>query len=193
MSASNQRDIAECMVDVIRVGFIDHVSIGCVASDVVLYVSLTVIIGVVLLRFVMAVVFGWFISWKIGAYKKETYEQRRARAREIEDWTDDIYRPAPARYRPNVKAQKKSMLPKTSRFTKGDANVKASVGSSGASIGRPESKYGEFRKSASFGAKSMLGFPMRNSPPGSPNGGGKGSRSSTSLAGSTYNVGRRCS
>ena len=32
----------------------------------------------------------------------------------IEDWTHDIYRPAPAGFRPNVK---KSLLPTTSRFT----------------------------------------------------------------------------
>lgn len=185
MAASNQRAIAECMVDVIRVGFIDQVSIGCVASDVVLYVSLTVIIGVVVLRFVMAVIFGWFLSWKIGAYKKETYEQRRARAREIEDWTDDIYRPAPARYRPNVKAQKKSMLPKTSRFTK---DLKSPSSGPGSANSRPESKYGEFRKSGSFGGKSMLGPGMRNSPPGSPVGGTRASKSTTSLPGSTYNV-----
>lgn len=187
MAASNQRPLAACMLDIIRVGYIDSTTIGCVASDVVLYVSLTVIIGVVMLRFVMAVIFGWFLSWKIGAYKKETYEQRQARALEIEEWTADIYRPAPARYRPNVKNQKKSMLPKTSRFSKGDMLKGATTGPAV----RPDSKYGDFRKAGPpslYGGKGMLGAGMRNSPPGSP-GGGSASRSSSSLRGS-YSVRR---
>ncbi len=33
-------------------------------------------------------------------FSNETYEQRRQRAAEVEEWTDDIYRPAPSRYRP---------------------------------------------------------------------------------------------
>jgi chitin synthase len=190
MASSGQRDIADCMVDVLRVGFVTNASVGCITSSIVLYVSLTVIIGVVVIRFIMAVLFGWFLSWRIGTYKDETYQQRRDRAREIEDWTDDIYRPAPARYRPNVKAQKKSMLPKTSRFTKGgDGTGSApSLGATGST--RPESKYGEYRKSGNFGSKSMLGPGMKNSPPGSPMGGYKTSRSSASLPGSTYNVSR---
>jgi chitin synthase len=178
MVSSNRRAIAECLIDTIRVGFVDSTTIGCVASDIVLYVSLVVIIGVVVLRFFMAVIFGWFLSWKIGKFPNETYEERRARAAEIENWTDDIYRPAPARYRPNVKAQKKSMLPKTSRFSKGDL-LKAAAAGGGGTSGRQDNKYGDYRK-------STLGFGMRNSPPGSP--GGTASRSSTSLPASSYNV-----
>lgn len=184
MMAASQRDVAECLVDVIRVGFIDSITFGCVASDVVLYVSLVVIIGVVVLRFFMAVLFGWFLSWKIGKFPEETYEQRRARAHEIENWTDDIYRPAPARYRPNVpkptpganaRTQKKSVLPTTSRFSKADL-LKAGAGAGGATGA------GEFSR------KGMLGAGMRNSPPDSP--GGRASRSSTSLPMSSYTV--RC-
>ncbi|GAA5911142.1 hypothetical protein JCM6882_006586 [Rhodosporidiobolus microsporus] len=192
MMASKQRDVAECLVDVIRVGFIDSVTFGCVASDVVLYVSLVVIIGVVVIRFFMAVLFGWFLSWKIGKFPDETYEQRRARAAEIENWTDDIYRPAPARYRPSVPrnqqqqykgagggggagAKKANLLPTTSRFSKADL-LKA--GAETGSLGNPG---GEVSR------KGILGAGMRNSPPGSPGSpGGMGgvprsSRSSTSL------------
>ncbi|BGP38745.1 Chitin synthase, class 3 [Rhodotorula kratochvilovae] len=185
MVNSGQRDVAECLVDVIRVGFIDSVTFGCVASDVVLYVSLVVIIGVVVLRFFMAVLFGWFVSWKIGKFPEETYEQRRARAAEIENWTDDIYRPAPARYRPSVpksqqggaggaKPYKKSVLPTTSRFSKSDL---LKVG--GAS---PTTSDGGYSRT-----KGMRGAGMRNSPPGSP-GSPRASRSSTSLPMSSYTL-----
>ncbi|GAA5906720.1 hypothetical protein JCM8208_006367 [Rhodotorula glutinis] len=191
MVNSGQRDVAECLVDTIRVGFVDSVTFGCVASDVVLYVSLVVIIGVVLLRFLMAVMFGWFLSWKIGKFPDETYEQRRARAAEIENWTDDIYRPAPARYRPSVpksqqggagagaggpnKLQKKSVLPTTSRYSKTDL-LKAG-GASGGGKGAD----------GSLSRKGMLGAGMRNSPPGSP-GTPRASRSSTSLPMSSFTL-----
>lgn len=173
MMSSDQRKVAECLAQTVRVGFVDSVTIGCVASDIVLYVSLVVIIGVVSIRFFMAVLFGWFLSWKIGKYPHETYEQRRARANEIEEWTDDIYRPAPARYRPNAKLQKKSMLPKTSRFSK------AELLSPGGQSGTTSPTYRKNRDPSLSGSKSMLGMGMRNSPPDSP--GGFASRSSTSL------------
>ncbi|GAA5947879.1 hypothetical protein JCM3765_001125 [Sporobolomyces pararoseus] len=178
MLNSKQRDVAECMVDVLRVGFIDSVSFGCVASDVVLYVSLVVIIGVVVIRFFMAVLFGWFLSWKIGKFPEETYEERRARAAVIEDWTEDIYRPAPARFRPNVpkanklqkQSKKSAILPTTSRFSKADLLASPSDFSGG-----PPSR------------KGMLGAGMRNSPPDSP-GGPRASRSSTSLPMSSFTL-----
>ncbi|KAF8753934.1 Glycosyltransferase like family 2 [Rhizoctonia solani] len=112
--------------DLITVGFIDTSSIGCVASEVVLYVSLVFIIGVVSIKFAMAVIFGWFISWRLGSFGKETYAERMQRSQAIENWTDDIYRPAPGSYRPNANANKwaqkdkdkKAFLPSTSRFSR---------------------------------------------------------------------------
>ncbi|GAA5867216.1 hypothetical protein JCM3774_002377 [Rhodotorula dairenensis] len=174
MINSGQRKVAECLVDVIRVGFIDSNSFGCFASDVVLYVSLVVIIGVVTVRFAFAVLFGWFVSWRIGKFPEETHEQRRARAAAIENWTNDIYRPAPARYRPSVPTkaqQKKSMLPTTSRFSKGDL-FKGDGGSS---------------QLPTLSKKGMRGAGMRNSPPGSP-GSPRASRSSTSLPMSSFTL-----
>ena len=121
---SNQH-IGHCLQDIITIGFIDTNSIGCVASSVVLYLSLIFIIGVVAIRFVMAVMFAWFFSWKLGNFSRETYEQRMQRSAEIENWSKDIYRPAPSEYRPNVsknglrtkRGDKRTFLPSTSRFT----------------------------------------------------------------------------
>jgi chitin synthase len=121
---TNQMNIGYCLQDIIQVGFIDSQTIGCVASNIVLYVSLIFIIGVVAIKFAMAVIFGWFLSWRLGSFSGESRSTMRKRALEIEQWSDDIYRPAPARYRPNVQAGKgggKTFLPHTSRFSKAEA------------------------------------------------------------------------
>jgi chitin synthase len=137
---TNQRKFGHCLQDIATVGYIDTNSIGCVASEVVLYISLVFIIGVVAIRFVMAVIYAWFFSWKLGTFPRETYEQRMQRSAEIENWTSDIYRPAPSNYRPNVnkagydkRASRKTFLPSHSRFTPAD-NVKTP--------GRPATLYG---------------------------------------------------
>ncbi|KAF8170637.1 chitin synthase-domain-containing protein [Mycena galopus ATCC 62051] len=121
----NQMLLGHCLQDMITVGFIDTNSIGCVASQVLLYVSLIFIVGVVLIRFAMACMFAWFFSHKLGNFPKETYEERMKRSQEIEAWSADIYKPAPGQYRPNVKQnghltkgeKRKTFLPTTSRYT----------------------------------------------------------------------------
>lgn len=138
---TNQRTLGQCLEDIITVGFIDTKSVGCVASDVVLYLSLIFIIGVVAIRFVMAVMFAWFFSWKLGVFKNETFEDRNRRIAEIENWTSDIYRPAPSNYRPDV--TKKGLpkqhkvagfFPTQSRFTPSENILKGA---------RPTTAYGK--------------------------------------------------
>jgi chitin synthase len=80
-----------CLQDLVTIGFIDTSSIGYVASSVVLYLSLVFIVGVVAIRFIMAVMFQWFFSWKLGNFPPETYEQRMQCLHAIEDWSNDIY------------------------------------------------------------------------------------------------------
>lgn len=184
MSRTNQKPLGHCLQDIATVGFIDTNSIGCVASQVVLYISLVFIVGVVGIRFFMAVMFAWFFSWRIGNFKNETYEQRMRRAAEIENWTDDIFRPAPSQYRPNVHKNGlhkgiKSFLPSTSRFTPAENPLKGVGG------GRSSTAYGmlepiPYKRSAT----SMYGTSSRKSmsklsPPDTP--ATRQSRSSTSL------------
>lgn len=121
------------------------------------------------------VAFGWFVSWRLGAFKNETLEQRRERALEIEHWTDDIYRAAPARYRPNVK---KGILPAKSRFTTAGQRMSTYDGYSAPYARRPTA-------TASVYGGKPLGAAMKNSPPGSPRLLGQTSThgSSSSLAG----------
>lgn len=116
---------AECLATTIKVGSLDTLSIGCMASEIVLYLSLVVILGVIVTKFVLAVVFGWFLSWKLGNFKEGgSYAARMKREAEIEAWSRNIHSagpitkpksppPPPAKN----KWKKKSILPQTSRFT----------------------------------------------------------------------------
>ncbi|KAG5720015.1 Chitin synthase 5 [Termitomyces sp. T112] len=182
---TGQQNIGHCLQDLVTVGFIDTNSIGCVASSVVLYLSLIFIIGVVAIRFVMAVMFAWFFSWRIGNFPQETYEQRMQRSAEIENWSNDIYRPAPSEYRPNVnkngighREKRKTFLPSHSRFTPSD-NILLKPGQ------RPTTQYGmldssstaNWKRSTMYSSSGKLG---RGTPPDSP--AYRQSRSTMSLA-----------
>lgn len=56
----------KCLVSKYYAGNIDKQTIGCFTSQLFLYVSLTVILGIVLVRFFMACVFDWFISHRLA-------------------------------------------------------------------------------------------------------------------------------
>ncbi|KAI8644861.1 chitin synthase-domain-containing protein [Parasitella parasitica] len=116
---------ARCLSATIMVGSLDTISIGCMASDIVLYVSLAVILGVILVKFALAVIFGWFLSWKLGNFKEgESYAARMKREAEIENWTTNMQAAAPLS-KPRIQSQfygagsskRKSLFPQTSRFT----------------------------------------------------------------------------
>ncbi|KAJ3367941.1 hypothetical protein GGF31_007001 [Allomyces arbusculus] len=57
---------ATCLAALYTVGFIDQDSPGCLASNIILIVGLLMILGVVMARFILAVAFDWFLSWKLG-------------------------------------------------------------------------------------------------------------------------------
>ncbi|KAI7903969.1 chitin synthase-domain-containing protein [Cokeromyces recurvatus] len=116
---------AKCLSATIKVGSLDTISIGCMASDIVLYVSLVVILGVIIVKFALAVIFGWFLSWKLGNFKEgNSYAERMKREAEIENWTENMQAGAPlpkariqSTYFGNASNKRKSLFPQTSRFT----------------------------------------------------------------------------
>lgn len=113
---------ANCLAALIKVGSLDTLSIGCMASEIVLYLSLIVILGVILARFFLAVIFGWFLSWRLGNFKEgRSYRAKMQREAELERWTRDIHAAPPRGTLPLAPAplisKKKSLLPQTSRFT----------------------------------------------------------------------------
>lgn len=128
-SSQEDKDMARCFEELIKVGSVDTETVGCIASKVVLYCALILILGLVGTRFALALLFQWFISRKYAADKTSQSSDRRKRAQQIEDWSEDIYR-APARIPGDVGStvvgsgsgsdrmnKRASFLPTTSRFS----------------------------------------------------------------------------
>jgi chitin synthase len=65
----------ECLSDLAAVGFVSISSIGCVVSDTILWISLILIVGVVLLRFFIALFFAYFLGNKLGASVEDLKQQ----------------------------------------------------------------------------------------------------------------------
>jgi chitin synthase len=131
-SSSYDKQIARCFTQIIKVGSIDTESVGCIASKVVLYVSLVFILAVVVAKFVLALAFQWFISRRFGATKTSVGKaDSKQRKQQIEEWSDDIYRPPPKLMDPAGGVSDRSnrrgsqFLPSTSRFTSPYAMEKA--------------------------------------------------------------------
>ncbi|KAF9436167.1 hypothetical protein BGZ76_004670 [Entomortierella beljakovae] len=57
---------ATCLVQKFRAGYIDKSTPGCFAADLFMYVALTVVLGIILARFAMAIIFSWFLSAKLA-------------------------------------------------------------------------------------------------------------------------------
>ena len=121
-SGSDKR-LGQCLSEIIRVGSIDTESVGCIASKVVLYVSLVFILSIVLVKFFLALTFQWFFSRRFAASKTSLSGDSKKRNQQIEDWSDDIYRPPPkltdagAAMSDRSSKRGSTFLPTTSRFT----------------------------------------------------------------------------
>jgi chitin synthase len=122
--SAKERQMGRCLTQIIRVGSVDTASIGCIASKVVLYVSLVFILAIVLSKFFLALAYQWFISPKYGAAKTAFGKQsKKDRAAQIEEWSEDIYKAPPKINDPAGGAGDRSskrgsvLFPRTSRFT----------------------------------------------------------------------------
>lgn len=116
------RQLGQCLSEIIKVGSIDTETVGCIASNVVLYTSLVFILSIVASKFVLALLFQWFFSRRFAASKTSLDTNPKKRKQQIEDWSDDIYRAPPKMAGIGAlsdKTNKKSsvFLPTTSRFT----------------------------------------------------------------------------
>lgn len=89
LSDSFERKAALCLSEIIKVGEIDSSTIGCLASQVVLYISLVFILSVVFLKFFISCYFRWVVAKRQGASTVDN-KSLNQHANEIEDWSEDI-------------------------------------------------------------------------------------------------------
>lgn len=124
--SGEDRRIARCMEQIMKVGSVDTETVGCIASKVVLYVSLVFILSIVLVKFLLALMFQWFLSRKYAAAKSSQTMDPKQRAKEVEAWTNNIYTPAPKIADPastttgsdgRTNKRASTMFPSTSRFS----------------------------------------------------------------------------
>lgn len=122
-SSAGEKQMAACLTEIIKVGTIDTLSVGCIASKVVLYLALAFILSVVLAKFFLALIFQWFLCKKYAPDKLASAASSKKRKQDIEDWTEDIYRAprkldVPAGLQMSERNRKSAaFLPTTSRFT----------------------------------------------------------------------------
>lgn len=89
LSNGHDKKVARCLSEIIKVGEIDSKTVGCIASDVVLYVSLILVLAIVFAKFFVACYFRWVVSQRQGAFEvdRKTMDKH---TNLIEDWSEDI-------------------------------------------------------------------------------------------------------
>lgn len=93
-TSKHNKRIARCLVDLTKVGQIDSQTIGCLMSSTILYVSLTLIISIVVFKFIAACYFRWFISKKQGAFRLDS-KSFIEYINSIEEWSKNMNVEAP--------------------------------------------------------------------------------------------------
>ncbi|ODV88524.1 glycosyltransferase family 2 protein [Tortispora caseinolytica NRRL Y-17796] len=129
LTSGHDRQVAKCLMEIARAGSIDSDTVGCIASQIVLYVSLVFIVSVVLIKFLFAVFFAWVWSYRLMGKRSKDFAALKSRDDEIEEWTNDIYQPAPhlptpyaMERRGSASGQKRKIFPNSSRFSTYDGS-----------------------------------------------------------------------
>jgi chitin synthase len=84
-SYSQGRIVGECAAALFIVGFLDASSLGCIITDIVLYLSLLIICTLIIAKFIFAVYFSWAISNQLGALEKNRAQTQNTRRQEIDE------------------------------------------------------------------------------------------------------------
>lgn len=88
LTEPHQRQIANCLVEIAKIGVVDTSTVGCIASTIVLYVSLVFVLSIVIVQFVVACYFKWFVAPYQGVSYNSVKEMNE-RNNQIDDWVDD--------------------------------------------------------------------------------------------------------
>ncbi|KAL1922789.1 uncharacterized protein VTP21DRAFT_9165 [Calcarisporiella thermophila] len=68
---SDYIDIARCFDDYFLVGKLEGTTIGCFATNLVIIAEMVILSGITMIKFIGAVTFSWFFSWKLGKISKK--------------------------------------------------------------------------------------------------------------------------
>ncbi|ORX80860.1 hypothetical protein BCR32DRAFT_204302, partial [Anaeromyces robustus] len=63
---SNNKKAIKCMNEMYKVGIIGKTTSGCIISNIFLVLTLIFVIGVIIIKFCMAIIFSWFLKWPMG-------------------------------------------------------------------------------------------------------------------------------
>lgn len=74
VSSKTDRRASRCLVEIAKVGVIDTDTLGCIASSLVLFISMTFICSIVIIKFLFAVYFEWFLSWRMGLESEDAIQ-----------------------------------------------------------------------------------------------------------------------
>ncbi len=72
------RDAVPCLVQRYKAGSIDKITPGCFVSQLLLYAGLIVVMSLILVRFIMACVFNWFLSGRLAGNPDDSSLNRSA-------------------------------------------------------------------------------------------------------------------
>ncbi|AMD22063.1 HGL277Wp [Eremothecium sinecaudum] len=96
LSNSHEKQLARCLSELVKVGVIDSDTVGCIASEVVLYISLIFILSVVAIKFLVSCYFHWCVARKQGACPVDNKTLVKM-VNDIEDWSENINTQGPIR------------------------------------------------------------------------------------------------
>lgn len=87
LSNPSERRAAQCLVEIARVGVVDSSTVGCIAAQIVLYMSLVFVLALVIVQFVVACYFKWFVS-PLQGVSKSTIKDMNKQDRNTDDWCE---------------------------------------------------------------------------------------------------------
>ncbi|ORY80352.1 chitin synthase-domain-containing protein [Protomyces lactucae-debilis] len=88
LSSKTDVALAMCLRDIARIGSVEGKTVGCLASQVMLYIALGMILGLVGIKFLLALYFQWVMAPKLGRLPKSR-EALHERDLAIEAWSDN--------------------------------------------------------------------------------------------------------
>lgn len=94
LTEPHERQEANCLVEIAKVGVVDATTIGCIAATIVLYVSLVFVLSIAFVQFFVAVYFKLFMAPYQGV-SHSTIKEMNERNNKLENWVDDPYSSAP--------------------------------------------------------------------------------------------------